>query len=208
MRSLLAIRHDIDFYKQNIWGETALAVAVKENHIGIVTQLLEVGVDPFSDDYHLMLPPAMGHAIFNRNLSMVQLLCDVKDCMVKCKNALEIAVLQADDGKDIRLQVIRTLLDAGFDPSAMHTEESTPLHTAAHLRLPKVLDIFLDKASNINVQDRVGRTILHLVVQYLPEKIERVIEAGIDTCIRDQWGKTALDLARNQSPYVMHLLTT
>ena len=82
-------------------------------------------------------------------------------------------------------------------PKIVHADivEENRLETV--MLLTKVL------TSDINKQDKYGRTALHYAtVQVLPEIVKFLINAGADWSVKDQRGDTALEYALRERPYL------
>ena len=70
-------------------------------------------------------------------------------------------------------------------------------------RLETVMLLTKVLTSDINKQDKYGRTALHYaVVQVSPEIVKCLINAGADWKVRDQGGDTALEYTLRERPYV------
>ena len=70
-------------------------------------------------------------------------------------------------------------------------------------RLETVMLLTKVLTSDINKQDKYGRTALHYAaVRVLPEIVKCLINAGADWSVRDQGGDTALEYALRERPYL------
>ena len=70
-------------------------------------------------------------------------------------------------------------------------------------RLETVMLLTKVLTSDINKQDKYGRTALHYAtVQVLPEIVKCLISKGADWSVRDQGGDTALEYALRERPYL------
>ena len=105
-----------------------------------------------------------------------------------------------------RLEVISWLLEAGADPDIKTPDNAygqsgcTPLYFAA-LSCPGrgAIDLLLGAGCNVNVQNEVGDTALHIAaVQGRIEIVEVLLKAGADASIKNTRGQTALQAASSR----------
>ncbi|KLU83167.1 hypothetical protein MAPG_02232 [Magnaporthiopsis poae ATCC 64411] len=112
--------------------------------------------------------------------------------------------------------VLGLLFNADLDPDARNDQGDTPLLVAArqlaalkfrcyHPFLKERMCAFVDMVKNINAVDRHGRTALHLLAYMavlnqpsLDVFAKVLIQAGIDTTLKDKSGHTAGDLFRQE----------
>ncbi|WP_339045510.1 ankyrin repeat domain-containing protein [Candidatus Mesenet endosymbiont of Agriotes lineatus] len=77
----------------------------------------------------------------------------------------------------------------------------TPLHKAAYNGNLEIVDILINSKVNINTQDKHGDTPLHTVIASGRERAEDIVglllKKGATVTIRDSFGRTPLDLARD-----------
>lgn len=177
----------IDFSTKDKRGRTPLLMAVAEGHVKVVRLLLEAGTP--TDRKALRYSSR-----YNKKEVYLTLLKYPK--FVKDEESI-LSSTQArweDKGGDI----IRFLL-RNFDPTAIGPQGTTPLHEAVQLALLNTLEQYLQAPllGNLSAQDWQGKTALHYATYFLPEKVGRLIEAGIDVYIRNREGQNALDEARN-----------
>ena len=70
-------------------------------------------------------------------------------------------------------------------------------------RLATVVMLTKVLMSDINKQDKYGRTALHYAtVQLLPEILKYLVKAGADGAVKDKRGDTALEFALRERPYI------
>jgi len=99
------------------------------------------------------------------------------------------------------------LKPAGADARARDKNGDTALHAAIHgpdvaagLPLSTVLYLCETGKLDMNVRNNYGRTALHsAVLRGKSEVIKELLASGIEPTIRDNDGKTALDLARGEA---------
>ena len=106
---------------------------------------------------------------------------------------------------------VQEIIDSGFDLNKAGSNEWTPLMMAVEGGQPKTLELLLKNGANPNKQSGLdGFTPLHLAVDYavdgmiqnnksvpFPEPIECIrllLKYGADINIKDNSGKTPLDL--------------
>jgi ankyrin repeat protein len=91
----------------------------------------------------------------------------------------------------------RTLLQHGADPEGNPLRRAIPLHVAAVNGHVEVLKVLLDAGADVNSRDTHGNSalfrVLTLNVSRRSSVPELLIEAGIDTTLRNNSGATAQD---------------
>lgn len=117
-----------------------------------------------------------------------------------------------------KIETMSLLLTMGADPNLTDNNGLSVLHKAVQKFLTskdpnqietyKKLVLFLvERRSNINQQDKLGKTILsELAIQFDPGKSDAILELakvfvlnGGDTKLKDKIGKSALDYALNKN---------
>lgn len=112
----------------NIANDTAIVLAVKERHIGIVKILLEQGADPNSESGDTLNDGVLEIAIFWKNVAMVKLLLQHGADPNK-KDGLYLLL-----GSAVRkgsFEIVQALLEHGADISTPNGFGNTALHVAA-----------------------------------------------------------------------------
>ena len=99
------------------------------------------------------------------------------------------------------LKVFTRLFDRGADPYAKNITGMTPLHMASRggnlQGVAALLKIYRGDKSNINETDKAGNTPLHYATQTgKKELVERLLQAGADSRLRNGKDETAQDIAR------------
>jgi ankyrin repeat protein len=99
-----------------------------------------------------------------------------------------------------RLEITRTLLDAGADPNLVFGVSETPLMRAALRGHLGVLKLLIERGANLGTAEtQSGSTALHYAVQYnnpdCVEALARADQAGRAMMVEDCDGQTGLQLA-------------
>jgi ankyrin repeat protein len=114
-----------------------------------------------------------------------------------------------------RKQVVKTMLDKGFDINTTGGRYNmTPLILAAWRGNTSLVRLLIKRGANVNAQDIGGRTAL----MYASNKVmvKALLDAGADKTIRSNDGKTALDFAKTDDgsggdpidPQIIRLLSS
>lgn len=131
---------------KNIYGETPLMIASYENCSPVIEALLRAGADP-----NIVLK---GHetplefAVKQKQPLIVQLLLTF-DADPNLNNPLLSAVV----GKNININIVKMLLDAGADPNSQDAGGQTALHNAAYYNHPEAVRLLLDSGADPNIID-------------------------------------------------------
>ena len=110
------------------------------------------------------------------------------------------ALHKAADGG--HAEVVGELLRQGAQPDSIGRADATPLHLAANgcfadeERYVEVIEILLEHGATVNARSDNGRTPLHRAAVWGRRKIlKTLLNAGADRAVRDDGGKTALNIA-------------
>ena len=97
----------------------------------------------------------------------------------------------------------KRLIESGVDVECRDEYEWTPLMMAASKDDIEMIELLLDKGANIDHKANVdGWTALHQAANYLKNRaVKLLIKRGADTHIKNNDGKTALDVAKQFSDY-------
>lgn len=157
---------------------TALHEAVRNNHLEIVTILLDHGAELEKEDmWH-------GTALtYANNRSMIELLIS-RGAKIHSK------VLH---GKPLSLDVIRCYKEHGIDMNVVDSRGRTPLMNACVYNDYEYVRILMEYGASIHVSNSNGETPIMLAVMYGDwNMVEHLLKAGADINSRDINGMTPL----------------
>lgn len=97
-----------------------------------------------------------------------------------------------------RKELVRLLLNQGADVNASNPAGGTPLHDAALGGDPEVIQLLLDHGARIDAQDKESRATPLMVAASLGRSnaVGLLLRRGANPNLRDRFGRTALDRAR------------
>ncbi|MBX3395381.1 MAG: ankyrin repeat domain-containing protein [Phycisphaerae bacterium] len=215
----------------NDYGETALFLAAREGHIGMIRLLVSHGADinatPKSGGYS----PLMA-AVFNGHLETGQtliangasidllsaaglgLVADVEAALRKAPSLID------GDGPAARaplywaasngqFRIVQMLLARGAKTEVKDEELRTPLMIAAIAGHSGIVRLLLDQGANIKEWDRRGFTALHHAAAHNQSRVVRALLArGADTKAKDLKGRTPLEIARENGHFdIVEIIT-
>jgi hypothetical protein len=111
------------------------------------------------------------------------------------KFKLKVAICHDD------LQLIKTILNRGFDVNAVIEEERclTAIGMAAMLGKEQMVEYLVSRGADVNARDKEGNTPVMLSVVYdQPATLKKLVEMGAELKSKDQYGYTAMDKAVNR----------
>ncbi|XP_070765650.1 CARD- and ANK-domain containing inflammasome adapter protein [Enoplosus armatus] len=171
---------------------SALFSAVKQNHDGVVTILIDSGANVNLLDKQgytpLLLSAELGHTEVFRVLVAKQAKLDAT--LSDLSSALHLAVRSGSE------PIVQTLLEKGLDPNITGPKAQTPLHLAAQCNRPELVDLLLRAGAQVDAvaQDRL--TPLHLASQQgHADPVIRLLQGKADPGVKDRLGRTALHWA-------------
>lgn len=198
VRVLLECGANVSF--RDRFDETPLYRATsRPDNLGIVKMLLEAGANIHDQNFHGDGP--LHRAVRHKVLypAMVKLLLDM-GADVSLKNGFgETAVHVAGKSPD-SIESLILLLEKGDALDCTDSNGKTVLHYAVVRRSHHLLSSMRsrDFKFNVNIQDRDGRTPLHLATMNgNMEWVEFLMKRGADSRTKDYQGQTALDYEKN-----------
>ncbi|XP_073331826.1 CARD- and ANK-domain containing inflammasome adapter protein [Pagrus major] len=171
---------------------SALLSAVRQNHDGLVTVLIDRGanVNMFDKQGYtpLLLSAELGHTEVFRVLVAKQAKLDAT--LSDGSSALHLAVHSGS------VPIAQTLLGKGLDPNTTGPKAQTPLHLAAQCNRPELVDLLLRAGAQVNAAAQDGLTPLHAASQQgHADPVIRLLQGEADPGVKDRLGKTALHWA-------------
>ncbi|XP_036970836.1 CARD- and ANK-containing Inflammasome Adaptor Protein [Acanthopagrus latus] len=171
---------------------SALLSAVRQNHDGLVTVLIDRGanVNVFDKQGYtpLLLSAELGHSEVLRVLVAKQAKLDAT--LSDGSSALHLAVHSGS------APIVQTLLGKGLDPNTTGPKAQTPLHLAAQCNRPELVDLLLRARAQVNAAAQDGLTPLHVASQQgHADPVIRLLQGKADPGIKDRLGRTALHWA-------------
>lgn len=94
-------------------------------------------------------------------------------------------------------KAVERLIERGAEVNALSQEGMTPLHLAAVYSHKKTVETLCNKGADVNAQTGNGFTALHLTHRGGVARV--LIAAGINTSLKDNTGRTALETAHAQN---------
>lgn len=159
----------------------------------LIDLLVEAGANPAARDQSGQSPLDLALAYQNRGAiaALEQLARERKDCAEAAQSAMERATRRG------LTELVRLLLDGGFDAGEHTVGGGTYLHEAALKGQPAVVELLLERGADANARDALGSTPLHsAALAGSTEAIGALLERGaaIDA-VEEESGATPLMLA-------------
>ena len=196
---------------QDVNGGTSLMLASEFGHSDVVRVLINYGADVNI----LAKNPnttALVLACSNQRTVCVDLLlaggADPNLCSRE-HSPLSAACIIADQQMDPT--ILNKLLSAGANPNIQTADDgSTALMEAAAHSYEKGVEVLLNAAADVNIQNSYGGTALHYAAGWGHLAVSKMLLAsGAQASLTDSYGRTALDLALNNGHHeVCELLRT
>ena len=188
-------------------GRTALMEAFSQKNIQMVKLLINAGADinaecksPLSQ---LMYETVLRYAVVCHSVKTLEHLLYSEDVSKfttvyeNGKTLLHFAILGS-----VKSQT-KVYITQSCPSSWCICPKITHADIAHEKRLETVMLLTKVLTSDINKQDKYGRTALHYAtVQVLPDIVKFLINAGVDCSVKDQRGDTALEYALRERPYL------
>ena len=188
---------DFHFDQKNTGGKTPLHVAVSDEKLDIVKQLVDHVKTLDTRDNDDRTPLLLACATRNRRTTEVLLAKGAKsDVLDKYEESALHRVQSASGG----ILVTELLLDHplhGIDINHANNDGYTPLHLACRLGNEPMVALLIARGADVNSRGSVTCTPLHVAIHYRRiEIVEKLLESGADTMIQDGNHQDAAAAAR------------
>ncbi|KAH3698702.1 uncharacterized protein LOC127862386 [Dreissena polymorpha] len=212
------IESGADVNKQNVFGQTPLAIACKQHQFmsNEITVLLKAGADPLiqANDGNTAL-----HVLFfGTNLFQPTLTVEIVEALVKSnKKCLETVNLYGELpihgalSKPFNEEIALWLLK--HDPDMSNSKDNlgrTLLHLACEKDYLLIIAKYIERPTLVNAIDSLGRSILHYSCMYSQsgESVKRIFESqAFQNCgLTDLFGITAYQYATSRNSEVINKL--
>ena len=200
---LLANGSEIDI-KSGMYGETPLMIAASCGRKEIVKILIEFGAD-------ITLVSEKDRNRNSLHLAAIKGQDEIVELMIN--NGINIDTLDDQNCSPLHLAAVfgntstaNVLIMKGAEVELQGLNRWTPLLFATYHKKIEVARMLLKQGANLNAVDKYGRTPLHLVIKYWSwssgeekdndrkEFVQLLIDKGADLTMRDEKGKSVLDL--------------
>ena len=203
----------------DVYGKTALHIAVENNNIGAVELLLEAGADFDKEDYFGKTP--LEYSYICGSIEVRQKILDYlgknkdKNIEVGLKTKMQKAFKQMSESKNDQTIISTYVSDIekyiednnkdklckmfGLDPEGEIDRSWVPLHYVSMANIPEVVKVLLANNCPVDIRAEDGTTPLHIAAAFGSiNVIKMLIEKGADTCLKNNKGKTFWDLASQE----------
>ena len=180
-----AINSGANVNAKDKYGYTALMLAAENGHIEIVNTLIKAGTDIKNDGRRaLRLAASKGHTeIVN---ALINAGADVKN------DGASALIGATENG---HTEIVNALIEAGADLNAKDKYGMTALMCALNTEIVNALI----EAGADDLTNKWGQTALIYAAGHIPAKIvNALIDAGLYVKQKDNFGRTALDYARER----------
>jgi ankyrin repeat protein len=183
-------------------GIAPLYYASRFNHFQVAQALIKAGANVQAGD-HDGVQPIHGASIFNNGDSS-------KVFGLLLKHGANIHVRAQEGGTPLQyalsrgtIDAVRFLLQNGADPDSRHITGTPALFQAVDASRHTIVDLLLENGADIGVVHR-GASVLHELAVYGDAEMMRTftgrIFRGISTSLKDNDGKTPLNLLNERNP--------
>jgi ankyrin repeat protein len=190
---------------KDMWGQTSLYLAIRNDDLDIVNILIANGADINAQNDRgqtalnamLDVRSNSGYSGYRLSKDMVELLlAKAADVNFKDKDGrtpLQLAAGSAD------ADIVRLLLDKGARVNDKDDASGfTPLHHAARFGNKDAAELLIARGAEINSKDKQGHTPLYVAVNHDYNVAELLMSKGADSSIRAESGRTLLELAQQR----------
>jgi cytohesin len=176
-------------------GRTPLDLALSQRRKGVVTLLVDAGVDIAT--IHI--------AAFVGSLDKLRSFVKTGMDMDSTDESGRTPLLRAIKGGHI--DAVRLLIEAGADVNTRDEQGYVPLVHGVWTLDSDMVQLLLDKGADVKAQDTSGYTPLHWAVMMGSKELtELVLKAGGDVNAKSRTGQTPMDLARQGNREIVELL--
>ncbi|KAH3812321.1 uncharacterized protein LOC127834795 [Dreissena polymorpha] len=212
------IESGADVNKQNVSGQTPLAIACKQHQFmrNEITVLLKAGADPLiqaNDGNTALHVLFFGTNLFEPTLT-VELVEELVESNKKCLETVNLygeLPLHVALSKPFNEEIALLLLK--HDPDMSNSKDDlgrTLLHLACEKDYLLIIDKYIESPTLVNATDFLGRSILHYSCMYSQsgESVKRIFESqAFQICgLTDLFGITAYQYAASRNSEVMNKL--
>jgi len=188
-------------------GLAPIHYAVMENHIGLVTFLLEKNID-------LNLKTTSGatalhEAVRAGNINIISMLLD-NGADVNARDAAGNTPMHVGIPSNVYLNVVSMLVSRGADVNLRDEHGDTPLHIAVMLnRSPEAFQLLLNAGGDVHIRNITGKTPLYIAVQeHRLQLIPLLLACGAEIFAADNNGITPFDISAKANDGTYNLMIT
>ncbi|GAW25509.1 hypothetical protein SAMD00023353_0800260 [Rosellinia necatrix] len=210
------VRGGVSIEARDKHGRTALRLAAATRNLTAVKFLLTAGAAPVNQSLHL--------AVRSGDIALVR-------PFLEQRTKLDLAERDWDGNTPLHIaaskgykEILIALLDAGAPTRCLNMNQHTPLGVVSPVEQPDIATLLKNTdptpggdlqsrlasfdSSQVNLQDTLGRTLLHAAVLLgRAEAIRQLLDVGADTEIADQIGRTPLHYAvQRPDPVITEIL--
>lgn len=196
----LLLNSGANINQSNRYDQTPLILATQVNYNNnseIIKLLINKGADVDIED--VFGETALTIASKYYSVEIVELLFKSQKDIAKKSGLLNKMLFNAVDRS--YKELIQLLLDLGADINSLDKEGNTPLINAVTQKSEKkeFINFLIQMGANVNAQGKKGSTALMKACDWSRDRnVQLLIELGADIDIKNNFGKTAFDIARRE----------